>query len=117
MNYATVSTKIVLGYDGTDEGSDALALARNDVGFDGLPEYEAALEEAIQLALAAGTTMRVFTVVPPAVHTSEQGRVSRDPTVRDQMQERLARRGRALPARVAGAAGGPHGQSGHGTDR
>ncbi|MBN1529387.1 MAG: universal stress protein [Thermoleophilaceae bacterium] len=73
-----------------DGGADRLRVI--GVGYNGTPESEAALDRAIELALDAEATMRVMTVIPSAVgpdRTVGSGRVSREPTRRDVMQQEL----------------------------
>ena len=93
-----------------DSGADRLRVL--GVGYDGSPESESALGGAVELARAAQATMRVMTVVPSAIgpdRTDGSGRVSREPTRRDRMQEelhaavgRLPSELRALPQALTG---------------
>jgi nucleotide-binding universal stress UspA family protein len=76
------------GYRNT--GADKLRVI--GVGYDGSAESEAALDGAIELGLAAEATLRVMTVVPSAIgpdRTDGSGRISREPTRRDVMQQEL----------------------------
>ena len=93
-----------------DAGADRLRVL--GVGYDGSAEAERALEGAAELALAAAATIRVMTVVPSAIgpdRTDRSGRVSREPTRRDRLQEelhaavgRLPPELRALPQALTG---------------
>lgn len=72
--------------------ADADRLRVIGVGYDASPQSEAALDGAIELALAAEATLRVTTVVPPAIGPEWKGgsgSVSREPGLRDRMQQRL----------------------------
>lgn len=86
-------------------GTDRLRVI--GVGYDASPESEAALDGAIELGLAHKATMRVTTVMPPAIGRDKE--ISREPTLRDRMQtklhaavERCPRELRALPQALTG---------------
>jgi nucleotide-binding universal stress UspA family protein len=72
-----------------ESGADRLRVI--GVGYNGTADSEEALDGAVALALGAEATMRVLTVVPSAhpPPADSSGRVSREPTRRDVMQEQL----------------------------
>jgi nucleotide-binding universal stress UspA family protein len=62
------------------------------VGYDATPESDVALAAATETAVAAGATMRVIMVVPPAIGdeaSSSSRQVPREPSFHDRMRERL----------------------------
>ena len=71
--------------------ADADRLRVIGVAYDGSPDSEAALDGAVELALATNATLRVMTVLPPAIGPERalSGPGSREPTFHDQLQQQL----------------------------